>query len=286
MPIEPARCQAIFDQVLHASRALGIADAEAILVAGSSALTRFANNAIHQNVAERSGHLSVRVQIDGRTARATTNRLDDASIRQVVEEAVALTKLQEPDPGLLPLAEPGGTGLLACPSARWHEATARVTPAERAQAVADAIAARQNLEDCDVGGIGGTLAGNALSLAAMRATLDHVLTQKAFDRMIPLAERWTAGVEQAIAEFDVPWHVTRLGCRAEYLFSPNHPRNGTEAHDAADFELERFMHLHAMNRGILLTPFHNMALMSPATEEKHIDRHTAVFREAVQALVP
>ena len=139
MPIEPARCQAIFDQVLHASRALGIADAEAILVAGSSALTRFANNAIHQNVAERSGHLSVRVQIDGRTARATTNRLDDASIRQVVEEAVALTKLQEPDPGLLPLAEPSGTGLLACPSARWHEATARVTPAERAQAAADAI---------------------------------------------------------------------------------------------------------------------------------------------------
>ena len=73
--------------------------------AGTSALTRFANNAIHQNVAERSSQLSVRVQIDGRTARATTNRLDDASIRQVVEEAVALTRLQEPDPALLPLAD-------------------------------------------------------------------------------------------------------------------------------------------------------------------------------------
>jgi glutamate-1-semialdehyde 2,1-aminomutase len=153
------------------------------------------------------------------------------------------------------------------------------------QAVADEIAAHQNLEDCDVGGIGGTLAGNALSLAAMRATLEKVLTQAAFDRMIPLAERWTAGVEKAIAEFHVSWHVTRLGCRAEYLFSPNHPRNGSQAHDAMDFALERFMHLHAMNRGILLTPFHNMALMSPATTEEHIDYHTTLFREALKALV-
>jgi glutamate-1-semialdehyde 2,1-aminomutase len=153
------------------------------------------------------------------------------------------------------------------------------------QAVADAIVARHNLEDCDVGGIGGTLAGNALSLAAMRATLEHVLTQKAFDHMIPLAERWTDGVAKAIAEFDVPWHVTRLGCRAEYLFAPQAPRNGTEAHDAMDFELERFMHLFAMNREILLTPFHNMALMSPATTPDHIDHHTRVFREALHALV-
>jgi glutamate-1-semialdehyde 2,1-aminomutase len=151
--------------------------------------------------------------------------------------------------------------------------------------VADAISARQNLEDCDVGGVGGTLAGNALSLAAMRATLEHVLTQKAFDQMIPLAERWMDGVAKAIAEFDVPWHVTRLGCRAEYLFAPRAPRNGSEAHDAMDFEVERFMHLFAMNRGILLTPFHNMALMSPATTPEHVDRHTQVFREALKALV-
>ena len=137
MPIEPVRCQAIFDQVADAARALGIADAEAILAASSSALTRFANNAIHQNVAERSGQLSVRVQIDGRTARATTNRLDDVSIRQVVEESVSLTKLQEPDPALLPLSR---TGLLACPPvSRYHEPTAHVSPTERAQAVAEAI---------------------------------------------------------------------------------------------------------------------------------------------------
>src|SRR5215470_3717383 len=130
------------------------------------------------------------------------------------------------------------------------------------QKVADSISSRQSLEDCDVGGVGGTLAGNALSLAAMRATLEKVLTQKAFDHMIYLAERWTDGVAKAIAEFVVAWNVTRLGCRAEYLFSPRTPRNGGEAHDAMDFELERFMHLFAMNRGILLTPFHNMALIS------------------------
>jgi glutamate-1-semialdehyde 2,1-aminomutase len=151
--------------------------------------------------------------------------------------------------------------------------------------VAQCILDRQNLEDCDTGGIGGTLAGNALSLAAMKATLQKVLTKEAFHRMIPMAERWTEGVAKAIAEFELPWNVTRLGCRAEYLFASQTPRNGTEAHDAMDFELERFMHLYAMNRGILLTPFHNMALMSPMTAKEDIDQHTKVFREAAKELV-
>jgi len=151
--------------------------------------------------------------------------------------------------------------------------------------VAKKITERHNLEDCDTGGIGGTLAGNSLSLAAMRATLSKVLTKEAFDNMIPLAERWTAGVQKTIDEFQVPWHVTRLGCRAEYLFASKIPKNGTEAHDAMDFELERFMHLYAMNRGILLTPFHNMALMSPVTSKEDVDHHSRVFREAVKELV-
>jgi glutamate-1-semialdehyde 2,1-aminomutase len=153
------------------------------------------------------------------------------------------------------------------------------------QELADKILATQNLEDCDVGGIGGTLAGNAVSLAAMRATLSKVLTKEAFDRMIPIAERWAAGAAKAIAEADLPWHVTRLGCRAEYMFAATAPQNGREAHDAIDFELERFMHLYAMNRGILLTPFHNMALMSPQTEKDDVDHHTKVFRDAVKELV-
>ena len=182
------------------------------------------------------------------------------------------TRAENLDPDFLVFGKPIGGGV---PGATYGFT----------RAVGDAIAAHQSLEDCDVGGIGGTLAGNALSLAAMRATLEKVLTQTAFDHMIPLAQRWTAGVENAISEFEVPWQVTRLGCRAEYLFSRDRPRNGTQAHDATDFELERFMHLHAMNRGVLLTPFHNMALMSPTTEEKHIDHHTTVFGDALKALV-
>ncbi len=150
--------------------------------------------------------------------------------------------------------------------------------------VAARLAGRIELEDVDVGGVGGTLAANALSLAAMRATLAEVLTDEAFGRMIPLAERWTAGVEAGIAEAGLPWHVTRLGCRAEYLFGPDRPRTGAEAHAAGNFELERYLHLHALNRGILLTPFHNMALMSPATTEADVDRHTEVFREAALEL--
>jgi glutamate-1-semialdehyde 2,1-aminomutase len=151
--------------------------------------------------------------------------------------------------------------------------------------VAECLSAQHSLEDCDTGGVGGTLAGNALSLAAMRATLQKVLTKEAFDRMIPMAERWTEGVAKTIADFALPWNVTRLGCRAEYLFAAQTPQNGTEAHDAMDFELERFMHVYAMNRGILLTPFHNMALMSPMTAKEDIDQHSKVFRDAAKELL-
>jgi glutamate-1-semialdehyde 2,1-aminomutase len=139
-------------------------------------------------------------------------------------------------------------------------------------------------EDSDVGGIGGTLAGNALSMAAIRATLSEVLTDEAFARMLPLGERWAAGVDGLIRAHDVPWHVTRLGARAEYHFMPDLPRNGSEQWAHGDAELERFLHLWAMNRGVLMTPFHNMALMSPATTAGDVDRHTAVFGEAVEAL--
>ena len=150
--------------------------------------------------------------------------------------------------------------------------------------VAAEISKRIQLEDCDTGGIGGTLAGNAWSLAAIRATLEQVLTPAAFAKMIPLAERFADGVLRAIEAAKLPWHVSRLGCRAEYLFLPHAPRNGGEAAAAMDFELERFMHLYALNRGILLTPFHNMALMSPVTSEADIDRHTRVFAEVVTEL--
>jgi glutamate-1-semialdehyde 2,1-aminomutase len=139
-------------------------------------------------------------------------------------------------------------------------------------------------ERADVGGIGGTVAANVLSLAATRATLAEVLTDEAFERMIVLGERFEAGVAEVIERHGLPWHVTRLGCRVEYLFRPDRPRTGSEAAAGGDAELDRFIHLYALNRGILLTPFHNMALMSPATTEADVDRHTEVFDQAAAEL--
>jgi glutamate-1-semialdehyde 2,1-aminomutase len=139
-------------------------------------------------------------------------------------------------------------------------------------------------ERADVGGIGGTVAANVLSLAAMRATLSEVLTEAAFEHMIELGKRFEAGVADAIERHDLPWHVTRLGCRVEYLFRPDRPRTGSEAAAGGDAELDRLIHLFALNRGILLTPFHNMALMSPATTEADVDLHSAVFDEAAKEL--
>ena len=153
------------------------------------------------------------------------------------------------------------------------------------EAVAGRIKSKEDRETTDVSGIGGTLSGNALALAAIRATLGSVLTESAYEKTIPLAERFTAGVRSVIEEYELPWNVTRLGCRAEYWFRPSPARNGGEAAAAVDPELDRYMHLFALNRGILMTPFHNMALIAPDTTEADIDYHTQVFREAVKTLI-
>jgi len=150
--------------------------------------------------------------------------------------------------------------------------------------VAQAFSAKLVLEDSDVGGIGGTLAGNALSIAAMKATLENVLTKEFYSTAIALQEKFTAGVESVIKEFELPWIVKQLGNRSEYWFRPTPPRNGGEAAAAVDHELDRFMHLFSLNRGILMTPFHNMALISSETTQADVDHHTKVFREAVQSL--
>jgi glutamate-1-semialdehyde 2,1-aminomutase len=139
-------------------------------------------------------------------------------------------------------------------------------------------------ERADVGGIGGTVAANVLSLAAMRATLGEVLTDAAFEHMIELGKRFEAGVADAVERHGLLWHVTRLGCRVEYLFRPERPRTGSEAAAGGDAELDRLIHLYALNRGILLTPFHNMALMSPVTTEADVDLHSTVFDEAAKEL--
>jgi glutamate-1-semialdehyde 2,1-aminomutase len=138
-------------------------------------------------------------------------------------------------------------------------------------------------DSIDVSGIGGTLTGNALALAAVRATLANTPRAADFARMIPLATSWTRGVQSTIDAYRLPWNVQQLGCRAEYGFCPP-PKDGAAAAAAMDHELDAFMHLWAINRGILLTPFHNMALLSPYHTQADVDLHTKVFRDAVVTL--
>jgi len=149
---------------------------------------------------------------------------------------------------------------------------------------AERILADTEADLVDQGGVGGTLAGNALSLAAARATLEHVLTEENFARMIALCTEYTRGVQAVIDEHRAPWSIVQIGARAEYRFTPRVPRSGGESAAAHDAELDEYMHLYTINRGILMTPFHNMALMCPATSEADIDRHTLVFGEAVAEL--
>jgi len=153
------------------------------------------------------------------------------------------------------------------------------------QAVADSIKKLVELEVIDTGGIGGTLAANALSLAAMKATLSKVLTKENFDRMIKLGNRWADGVEKTIQKYELPWTVNRLGARAEYMFSETTPKTGRDAADAGDFELEQYIHLRMLNDGFLITPFHNMALISPDTTDADVDSHTAAFEKMCGELI-
>jgi glutamate-1-semialdehyde aminotransferase len=152
------------------------------------------------------------------------------------------------------------------------------------QKLAHRISTALNLETIDVGGVGGTLAGNALSMAAVNATLGQVLTEENFAHMTKLAKLWEADVQAVIDEHQLPWQVSRVGCRAEFSFRASAPRTGREAADAEDFELQQFLQLHAINNQVLMTPFHNMALFSPESTIEDLKRHDLHFKKAVSAL--
>ena len=151
--------------------------------------------------------------------------------------------------------------------------------------VAEMVQEHPDADLIDVGGVGGTLAGNVMSTAAMRATLGEVLTDAAFEHMIALATRFTEGVVTTLHEYDVPWSISQLGARAEYRFARPAPRTGTESAHAEDDHLDEYLHLFMANRGVLMTPFHNMALMCPTTTAADVDLHTTLFAEAVRRLV-
>jgi glutamate-1-semialdehyde 2,1-aminomutase len=151
--------------------------------------------------------------------------------------------------------------------------------------IAEAIRKNLDADLVDVGGVGGTLAGNVLSTAAMRATLGEVLTGPAFEHMIAMATRFTAGVELVLLETNMPWSIVQLGARAEYLFTSPAPKSGSASALVEDEELEDYLHLFMSNRGLLMTPFHNMALMCPTTSSADVDLHTALFSKAVAGLM-
>ncbi|MGL4610045.1 MAG: aspartate aminotransferase family protein [Trueperaceae bacterium] len=182
------------------------------------------------------------------------------------------TKAHGLEPDVLTVGKPLASGIPAAAYGFTKEF------AEKAGAVIEAPYA-------DTGGIGGTLAANALSLAAMRATLEHVLTDAAYARMIPLAETFENDVQTIMQKYNLPWHVTRVGCRVEYLFREHVAKNGSEAMAGQDADLDPFIHLYMLNRGILLTPFHNMALMSPETTEAQVKKHGEVLEEAVKSII-
>ncbi len=174
------------------------------------------------------------------------------------------------DPDIITMGKPLGSGVPVAAYGISHEVLEGVV---------------KSLEhDDDEMGIGGTLSGNALSVAAMKATLQKVFTEQNFRKMMPLAERFYDGVEGVIESYKLPWCVTRLGVRIEYMFMPKRPRNGSQVDAAEDPDLDHLMHLMALNRGVLLTPFHMMALISPSTTKKDVDLHTEVFRESVEEM--
>jgi glutamate-1-semialdehyde 2,1-aminomutase len=147
-----------------------------------------------------------------------------------------------------------------------------------------AAAVEDGADIVDVGGVGGTLAGNAMSLAAMRAVLGEVLTDAAFKEMEDLATLFSAGVTGAVTTHELDWSISQLGARCEYRFASPAPTSGGESERSSDPLLEDYLHLYGVNRGVLLTPFHNMALMCPATTAEQVATHTQMFDQALGEL--
>jgi glutamate-1-semialdehyde 2,1-aminomutase len=134
-------------------------------------------------------------------------------------------------------------------------------------------------------GLGTTLSGSPLALAAMRANLEQVMTEAAYAHMLALSERLASGITALIRDRSLPWHVSNLGARAEFVCAPHRPANGTEAAAAMQGDLEHAIHLYLLNREILITPFHNMTLVCPATTAADVDRLIDTLRDCLGELL-
>jgi glutamate-1-semialdehyde 2,1-aminomutase len=151
-------------------------------------------------------------------------------------------------------------------------------------AIAEALEAKTAGPGINHYGFGGTLAGNALTLHAMRATLEKVMTPATYATMHGVATNLESRIAAAIARHALPWHVSRIGARVEYLYRPTVPDNGGEAAAARDDRIEALIHLYFLNRGILLTPFHNVAVISPFVTSADLDRYDDVFDALITGL--
>jgi glutamate-1-semialdehyde 2,1-aminomutase len=114
--------------------------------------------------------------------------------------------------------------------------------------------------------------------------LTQVMTRAAYDHMLSLAAYLAESLRQVIAGHDLKWHVTQIGSRGEFICADKAPRNGTEARAAMQGPLEQALHLFCINRGVLIAPFHNMTLVSPATTKVQVDRLASVVDECLTVL--
>jgi glutamate-1-semialdehyde 2,1-aminomutase len=133
-------------------------------------------------------------------------------------------------------------------------------------------------------GVGGTLSANAFAIHAMRATLTEVATEENFAKMFRGQERLSDGLESILQKFGIPWSLTRVGARCEMQFMPHPPKNGSEAKAHFDWELMYYTHLYLSNRGVIITPFHNMMLVPPVASNRDIDQLIGTWEACVAEL--
>ncbi|HEY7765118.1 MAG TPA: aspartate aminotransferase family protein [Aestuariivirgaceae bacterium] len=147
--------------------------------------------------------------------------------------------------------------------------------------IADVLSARRPGHS----GLGTTLAGSALQLGMMRHVLETYLTAKTFEPMFRLAEGLETGILTLIRKHKAPWHVVRVGARVEFMCTPRRPRNGSEARAVVQRPIDKAVHHYLLNRGLLITPFHNMMLICPATRKVHVDALLAGMDECLAELM-
>jgi glutamate-1-semialdehyde 2,1-aminomutase len=181
------------------------------------------------------------------------------------------TRAYSLEPDLFVLGKPVAGGV---PASVWG----------MSEEVAARWASYQETKEPGYSGMGTTLSGNPLQFAAMRATLEHVMTDTAYGHMDRLAQSLEKGISDAIDRHCLPWHVTRVGARVEFICAPGPLRNGAEAEIAHAPELEAAIHVALVNRGCLIAPFHNMMLVSPATQKAQVDRLVAAFDQIAAEL--